>query len=140
MARLSRKGKKLKSHRTCKEKYACEILRSGGGGRARRATLSHVTTVRVHDHSELAVCVRRDKGRAPVQARSDGQGEEIRDEEEMRRPTRLVHESLTAAAGGGGNKFKLKAKPTLLRASDSRRSTLLYGNGSESFIRVHRCC
>lgn len=110
---------------------------------ARRATLSHVTTVRVHDHSELAVCVRRDKGRlgAPVQARLVGQGhEEICDEEEMRRPTRLVHESLTAAAGGGGNKFKLKAKPTLLRASDSRRSTLLYSNGSESFIRVHRCC
>lgn len=107
---------------------------------ARRATLSHVTTVRVRDHSELAVCVRRDKGRAPVQARSVGQGEEIRDEEEMRRPTRLVHESLTAAAGGSGNKFKLKAKPTLLRASDSRRSTLLYGNGSESLIRVQRCC
>lgn len=125
---------------------SCAVVAAGVSVVARRATLSlsHVTTVRVHDHSELAVCVRRDKGRlgAPVQARLVGQGhEEICDEEEMRRPTRLVHESLTAAAGGGGNKFKLKAKPTLLRASDSRRSTtLLYGNGSESFIRVQRCC
>lgn len=67
---------------------SCAVVAAGVSVVARRATLSHVTTVRVHDHSELAVCVRRDKGRAPVQARLVGQGEEIRDEEEMRRPTR----------------------------------------------------
>lgn len=57
---------------------------------ARRGTRSHVTALRVRDHRELAVCVRRDQGRAPVQARLVGQGEEMR--------------------GGGGSRSRRKGK------------------------------